>query len=125
MKYVCILQIEELNLDNTRGSTEIEGLTEEYTALHTLSLIKIGLTSLKGFPKLPNLTKVKSLKQELQCSFANWLFLRMPVKTILCSNGPDHIFLGIFLALYPLTKSVGNIQVKNHYANVANTFGQA
>ena len=39
MKYVCILQIEELNLDNTRGSTEIEGLTEEYTALHTLSLI--------------------------------------------------------------------------------------
>ena len=62
MKYVCILQIEELNLDNTRGSTEIEGLTEEYTALHTLSLIKIGLTSLKGFPKLPNLTKVMSLK---------------------------------------------------------------
>ena len=56
-----VLQIEELNLDNTRGSTEIEGLTEEYTALHTLSLIKIGLTSLKGFPKLPNLTKVPPL----------------------------------------------------------------
>ena len=64
MKYVCILQIEELNLDNTRGSTEIEGLTEEYTALHTLSLIKIGLTSLKGFPKLPNLTKVMCLKND-------------------------------------------------------------
>jgi len=52
-------EIEELNLDNTRGSTEIEGLTEEYTALHTLSLIKIGLTSLEGFPKLPNLTKLE------------------------------------------------------------------
>ena len=51
------LQIIELNLDNTRA-TQIEGLTDEYTALKTLSLIKIGLTSLKGFPKLPNLTKV-------------------------------------------------------------------
>ena len=78
MKYVCIFQIEELNLDNTRGSTEIEGLTEEYTALHTLSLIKIGLTSLKGFPKLPNLTKVMSLKNK-------------PF-----SNGPAYIFLAFF-----------------------------
>jgi len=51
-------EIIELNLDNTRA-TQIEGLTDEYTALKTLSLIKIGLTSLKGFPKLPNLTKLE------------------------------------------------------------------
>ena len=50
-------QIKELNLDNTRA-TQIEGLTDEYTALETLSLINVGLTSLKGFPKLPNLERV-------------------------------------------------------------------
>jgi len=51
-------QIKELNLDNTRA-TQIEGLTDEYTALESLSLIKIGLTSLKGFPKLPNLQRLE------------------------------------------------------------------
>jgi len=51
-------EIIELNLDNTRA-TQIEGLTDEYTALKELSLIRIGLTSLKGFPKLPNLTKLE------------------------------------------------------------------
>lgn len=57
--YFCIiLQITELNLDNCR-STNIVGLTDEYTALETLSLINVGLTSLKGFPKLPNLKKLE------------------------------------------------------------------
>lgn len=51
-------EIKELNLDNTRA-TQIEGLSDEYTALKSLSLIKIGLTSLKGFPKLPNLTRLE------------------------------------------------------------------
>lgn len=51
-------EIKDLNLDNTRA-TQIEGLTDEYTALKSLSLIKIGLTSLKGFPKLPNLTRLE------------------------------------------------------------------
>lgn len=51
-------QIKELNLDNCR-STTIMGLTDEYTALETLSLINVGLTSLKGFPKLPNLKKLE------------------------------------------------------------------
>jgi len=51
-------QITELNLDNCR-STNIVGLTDEYTALETLSLINVGLTSLKGFPKLPNLKKLE------------------------------------------------------------------
>lgn len=47
-----------MNLDNCR-STNIVGLTDEYTALETLSLINVGLTSLKGFPKLPNLKKLE------------------------------------------------------------------
>jgi len=42
-------QITELNLDNCR-STNIVGLTDEFTALESLSLINVGLTSLKGFP---------------------------------------------------------------------------
>jgi len=51
-------QIKELNLDNCR-STTILGLSEEYAALESLSLINVGLTSLKGFPKLTNLKKLE------------------------------------------------------------------
>ena len=54
---ICNLQIKELNLDNCR-STQIAGLTEEFKALESLSLINVGLTTLKGFPSLPNLQKV-------------------------------------------------------------------
>ncbi|KAL1491763.1 hypothetical protein ABEB36_012313 [Hypothenemus hampei] len=50
--------IKELNLDNCR-STNIVGLTDEFENLETLSLINVGLTSLKGFPKLPNLKKLE------------------------------------------------------------------
>lgn len=53
----CIFQITELNLDNCR-SPNIAGLTDEFINLETLSLMNVGLTSLKGFPKLPNLKKV-------------------------------------------------------------------
>ncbi|XP_026276750.1 acidic leucine-rich nuclear phosphoprotein 32 family member A [Frankliniella occidentalis] len=51
-------QIEELILDNCR-STTIVGLTDDFVNLETLSLINVGLTSLKGFPKLPNLKKLE------------------------------------------------------------------
>lgn len=51
-------QIKELNLDNCR-STGILGLNDEYVNLETLSLINVGLTSLKGFPKLPSLKKLE------------------------------------------------------------------
>lgn len=51
-------QIKELNLDNCR-STSIEGLTDEFTALEKLSLINVGLTSLRTFPKLPSLKKLE------------------------------------------------------------------
>ncbi|RZF35480.1 hypothetical protein LSTR_LSTR013323 [Laodelphax striatellus] len=51
-------EIEELNLDNCR-STNILGLTDEFKNLKVLSLINVGLTSLKGFPTLPNLRKLE------------------------------------------------------------------
>ncbi|XP_011640269.1 acidic leucine-rich nuclear phosphoprotein 32 family member A-like isoform X3 [Pogonomyrmex barbatus] len=51
-------QIKELVLDNCR-STQIVGLTNEFSALESLSLINVGLTSLKGFPKLSSLKKLE------------------------------------------------------------------
>jgi len=51
-------QIKDLNLDNCR-STAIVGLNDEFVNLESLSLINVGLTSLKGFPKLPNLRKLE------------------------------------------------------------------
>lgn len=56
--YIHFLQIKDLNLDNCR-STNIVGLTDEFENLESLSLINVGLTSLKGFPKLPNLKKLE------------------------------------------------------------------
>ncbi|XP_076633100.1 acidic leucine-rich nuclear phosphoprotein 32 mapmodulin [Colletes latitarsis] len=51
-------EIRELVLDNCR-STYIVGLTDEFAALESLSLINVGLTSLKGFPKLPSLKRLE------------------------------------------------------------------
>lgn len=51
-------QVSELNLDNVRA-IQIEGLSDEYTSLETLSLINVGLTTLKGFPKLPELRRLE------------------------------------------------------------------
>ncbi|CAH0763812.1 unnamed protein product [Diatraea saccharalis] len=51
-------QVKELNLDNCR-STNIVGLTDEYTNLEILSLNNVGLTTLKGFPTLPKLRKLE------------------------------------------------------------------
>jgi len=51
-------QVTELNLDNCK-SASISGLTSEFVNLRHLSLINVGLTSLKGFPQLPNLKKLE------------------------------------------------------------------
>lgn len=51
-------EIRELNLDNCRA-TQIEGLTSEFKNLDSLSLINVGLTTLKGFPSLENLRKLE------------------------------------------------------------------
>jgi len=53
-----IKEVVELNLDNCR-STSIDGLTDEYHNLQTLSLINSGLTTLKGIPALVNLQKLE------------------------------------------------------------------
>ncbi|EFN82054.1 Acidic leucine-rich nuclear phosphoprotein 32 family member A [Harpegnathos saltator] len=55
---LSLLQIKELVLDNCR-STQIVGLTSEFVSLESLSLINVGLTSLKGFPKLSSLKKLE------------------------------------------------------------------
>jgi hypothetical protein len=51
-------EITELNLDNCR-STQVVGLTDEFVNLESLSLINVGLTTLKGFPALSNLKRLE------------------------------------------------------------------
>uniref|UniRef100_A0A1I8AB79 LRRcap domain-containing protein n=1 Tax=Steinernema glaseri TaxID=37863 RepID=A0A1I8AB79_9BILA len=50
-------EVAELNLDNCKASS-LSGLTEEFENLANLSMINCGLTSLEGFPKLPNLVRL-------------------------------------------------------------------
>lgn len=50
--------VTELNLDSAR-STNIQGLTDEFKNLTSLSLNNVGLTTLKGFPSLPKLKKLE------------------------------------------------------------------
>lgn len=63
-------EITELNLDNCR-STQIHGLTDEFINLEILSLINVGLTSLKGFPCLPNLKKLELSDNRLTSGLDN------------------------------------------------------
>jgi len=51
-------EVRELILDNSKA-TQIEGLTDEYENLESLSIIAVGLTSLKGLPKLNKLRKLE------------------------------------------------------------------
>lgn len=50
-------EVEELNVDSCQA-TQINGITDEFVNLQTLSMTNNELTSLKGFPKLPNLRKL-------------------------------------------------------------------
>ncbi|CAB4026523.1 acidic leucine-rich nuclear phospho 32 family member B-like isoform X1 [Paramuricea clavata] len=52
-------EVLELNLDNCRTTGQVEGLTESFINLDYLSLNNAGLTSLKNFPKLPNLRRLE------------------------------------------------------------------
>lgn len=63
-------QITELILDNCR-STYIDGLTDSLTALETLSLINVGLVSLKNFPKLSNLRKLELSDNRISNGLSN------------------------------------------------------
>lgn len=51
-------EVTELVLDNCRA-TQISGLSEAFSNLEVLSLINVGLTTLKGFPALPKLKKLE------------------------------------------------------------------
>lgn len=51
-------EVKELFLDNCRAST-VEGLTDQYEELETLSMINLGLTTLKGFPAYPKLRSLE------------------------------------------------------------------
>lgn len=50
--------IKELNLDSCRGQ-QLDGLTDEFKNLEVLSMINVGLTTVKGWPKLNNLRKLE------------------------------------------------------------------
>ncbi|XP_052096492.1 acidic leucine-rich nuclear phosphoprotein 32 family member A-like isoform X2 [Mytilus californianus] len=63
-------EIKELNLDNCRAS-QVEGLNDEFAALESLSLINVGLTSLKGFPNLPNLKKLELSDNRISAGLNN------------------------------------------------------
>lgn len=63
-------KITELILDNCR-STSIEGLTDSFKALEVLSLINVGLVSLKSFPKLPALRKLELSDNRIHNALSN------------------------------------------------------
>lgn len=50
--------IKELNLDSCRGQ-QLDGLTDEFKNLEILSMINVGLTTIKGWPKLGKLRKLE------------------------------------------------------------------
>lgn len=58
MRGLSPFEVTELNLDNCKAS-QVDGLTEEFVNLEALSLINAGLTTLKGFPRLPNIRKLE------------------------------------------------------------------
>ena len=64
--------IKELNLDSCRGQ-QMEGLNEDFANLESLSLINVGLTNLKGFPRLANLRKLELSDNRISNGFDNLL----------------------------------------------------
>jgi hypothetical protein len=61
-------EVVELNLDNCRA-TQVAGITDEFKNLEFLSLINVGLTTLKGFPNLPSLKKLELSDNRLTGGF--------------------------------------------------------
>uniref|UniRef100_K1QRM9 Acidic leucine-rich nuclear phosphoprotein 32 family member A n=1 Tax=Magallana gigas TaxID=29159 RepID=K1QRM9_MAGGI len=58
------------DLDICRAPS-IDGLSEEFSELESLSLINVGLTSLKGFPSLPKLQKLELSDNRIQSGLQN------------------------------------------------------
>lgn len=93
-------QIQELNLDNCR-STSIVGLSDEYRNLEILSLINVGLTSLKGLPSLLELRKLELSDNRISSGLDN--LSRTPNLTHLSLSGNKIKDLD---SLHPLAKLV-------------------
>ena len=73
--FLFLLQLFELQIEGVQ-STKVEGLSERFQALASLSFVNCGLNTLDGLPKLPALTTVSSLKRiERQYGWA-WRELR-------------------------------------------------
>lgn len=61
---VCVYQMAELVLDNSRSADgEVEGLTDDFKELEFLSMVNVGLSSLAKLPSLPKLRKVTTTFQ--------------------------------------------------------------
>jgi len=52
-------KVTDLMLDNCNSGGMIEGLTDDFVSLERLSMINVKLTSLKNFPKLPQLQRLE------------------------------------------------------------------
>jgi acidic leucine-rich nuclear phosphoprotein 32 family protein A/C/D len=78
-------------LDNCR-STQIEGLTDDFASLEILSLINVGLTTLKGFPNLPNLRKVGNSSTFLHMALLTFFFkFKLELSDNRISNGLNNL----------------------------------
>jgi Leucine-rich repeat (LRR) protein len=101
--------IKELNLDSCRGM-QIEGLDDDYKNLEILSLINVGLTTLKGFPKLSSLKKLELSDNRINGGLEN--LLACPSLTHLNLSGNKIKDLD---ALAPLAKlkSLKNVDLFN------------
>jgi len=104
-------QVTELNLDNVRTVGEFEGLTEEFSSLEKLSVVKAGLTSFKGFPKLPNLRKLDVSENRISSGLSH--LKHCPNLTHLCLS--NNKFKDIS-ALEPLNclEHLTNLEVANN-----------
>lgn len=70
--------------DCCSGGGEVEGLTDEYTALESLSMVNVGLASLSKLPSLPKLRKVSNTP---------------PVPTMHCPGAPPVLSGHVFVCL--------------------------
>ena len=69
MVFSVLFQLKELDLSGCKTLGEIEGLTEEFTSLEMLDISNSNITTLKNFPKLPNLRKVSISRGHLQSKY--------------------------------------------------------
>ena len=75
------LQLFELQIEGVQ-STKVEGLSEKFQALASLSFVNCGLNTLEGLPKLPALTTVRCQRRIERQNRRAW---QVPVETLLLS----------------------------------------